>query len=484
MNAEENMKTMQEQAVASWITYLNQIRIDEFWDKLCSQDINLENAMKELDVLKKSIAEIIQTNRGGDKGIHGFIGERMQVFVENAKKLVDGLDREYHLVDDNGPVDYIKGGIHIQQKARQANLGLNAIKEHSEKYPDFLKDGGIYQIPKDYHNRLEKLWHLSAEDAKKLDNRNGDYKLWKAVRQFKENSGITIDQIEPMNTDYLEIQKGSYKRAISKKEEEIKEKDQTNRISAYERSKSTWQEAEKAAKVGAATEAAVSLCLMVAKKHKEGKKLRDYTSEDLKEIGLDTGKGALQGGIRGSVIYGVTNFTRTPANIASAMVTAVFGTVANAVKYTKGEITKEDFIINSEVCCMDAGVSAVSALLGELLIPIPVVGAVIGTSVGNFMYGIVQQYCDENTKKCVQRYYDEIKELNKKLDKKYFCFVEWLEKEFNKFTTIMELAFDKNVNAAFDNSILLAQISGVEEDKILKTKTDVDNFFFSIRGKL
>ena len=194
---------------------------------------------------------------------------------------------------------------------------------------------------------------------------------------------------------------------------------------------------------------------------------------------MDTGKGAVKGGIRGGLIYGMTNFTCTPANVASAMVTAAFGTVANAVKYTNGEITKEDFIINSEVCCMDAGVSAVSALLGEVLIPIPVVGAVIGTSVGNFMYGIAQQYCDENTKKCVKQYYKEIKELNAKLGEKYRCFVERLEKEFNKFTTIMELAFDENVNVAFDNSVLLAKISGVEEDKILKTKIDVDNFFLA-----
>lgn len=479
MNVEDNVKAMQEQAVASWITYLNQIRIDEFLDKLCSQDTNLENALKELDDLKKSIIEIIKTNRGGDKGIHGFIGERMQVSVENAKKWVDGLNREYHLVDDNGPIDYIKNGIPIQQKARQANLGLNAIQEHSEKYPDFLRKGGIYEIPKDYYERLKKLWNLSVEEAKKLDNRNSDYKLWKAIRQFEENTGITIDRIEPMNTNYSGIQKGTYEKTISEKEKEIKKKDQANRAAAYEQSKPTWQEAGKAAKAGAGTEAAVSLCLAVAKKHKEGKKLSDYTSEDLKEIGMDTGKGAVKGGIRGGLIYGMTNFTCTPANVASAMVTAAFGTVANAVKYTNGEITKEDFIINSEVCCMDAGVSAVSALLGEVLIPIPVVGAVIGTSVGNFMYGIAQQYCDENTKKCVKQYYKEIKELNAKLGEKYRCFVERLEKEFNKFTTIMELAFDENVNVAFDNSVLLAKISGVEEDKILKTKIDVDNFFLA-----
>ena len=144
----------------------------------------------------------------------------MQVHVENAKKLVDGLKQEYLLIDDNGPVDYRKNEIPIQQKARQANLGLNAIQEHLEKYPNFLSKGGIYEIPKDYYERLEKLWNLSIEDAKKLDNRNGDYKLWKAIQRFKENTGntgITLDQIKPMNTDYSEIQKGTYEKTISEK---------------------------------------------------------------------------------------------------------------------------------------------------------------------------------------------------------------------------------------------------------------------------
>lgn len=481
MNAESAIRGTLDQAYASWITYLNQLRIDTLLDKLSRQDINLENALVQLEYLKKSIAEeIIKTNRGGSKGIHGFIGERMQVGIENAKKLIDGLNKEYVLIDDNGPVDYLKNGVPIQQKARQLNLGIDAIREHLKKYPDFLKNGGKYEIPKDYYEKLQKLWDLSSEEAKKIQNsQSGDYKLWKAIQSFKKQTDISLDKIAPMDADYSEIQKNTYEDAIDRREREIRKKDQANRDAAYQKSKPTIEEAGKAVKIGAGMEGGISLCLAIAKKHKEGKRLCEYTEKDWMDVGIDTGKGTVKGGIRGGVVYVMSNFTCTPSNVASALVTAIFGTVANAMKLSKGEISQEDFVINSEACCLDAGVSAISGIIGEIIIPIPVLGAIIGTSVTHFMYGIIQKYCNEDANKCIEGYRAEINALNKKLEKKYLDFIELLEREFKKYATILELAFDDNINKAFENSILLAQMSGVEEYKILKTKVDIDNFFLA-----
>lgn len=47
------VKSTQEQAVASWITYLNQIRLDELIAELDRQDINFEEALAELEKIKK-----------------------------------------------------------------------------------------------------------------------------------------------------------------------------------------------------------------------------------------------------------------------------------------------------------------------------------------------------------------------------------------------------------------------------------------------
>ena len=74
MNAEQIVKSGQEQAVASWINYLNQVRLDALYDALQRQDVNLEQALATLDEAQKQIfEEIVLRDRGGLKGMHGFI---------------------------------------------------------------------------------------------------------------------------------------------------------------------------------------------------------------------------------------------------------------------------------------------------------------------------------------------------------------------------------------------------------------------------
>ena len=178
MDATKIAKSTQEQAVAAWIDQLNQLRLDELLAKLAAQDINLEQALAELQKMKAAIAAVIETNRGGTKGAHGFIAEAAEVGIENARNLIKGLNAVCTWINDNGPVDIYRGATEIQQKFVQAggHFGLEAIKAHSEKYPDFLQKGGKYQIPKDFYDKLQKILSLSKEEAAKD---SATYRLWK-----------------------------------------------------------------------------------------------------------------------------------------------------------------------------------------------------------------------------------------------------------------------------------------------------------------
>ena len=51
--AEKIFKSTQEQAFASWISYLNQIRLNELFNNLNQQEINFKEALNELVELKK-----------------------------------------------------------------------------------------------------------------------------------------------------------------------------------------------------------------------------------------------------------------------------------------------------------------------------------------------------------------------------------------------------------------------------------------------
>ena len=86
MNVERTIKSGQEQAVAAWINHLNQVRLDELFEAWRQQDINLERAQDSLDEARKLIFEqIIARDRGGLKGMHGFIAEVAEVGVRNAE---------------------------------------------------------------------------------------------------------------------------------------------------------------------------------------------------------------------------------------------------------------------------------------------------------------------------------------------------------------------------------------------------------------
>lgn len=483
---DDYLKRTQEQATAAWINLLNQKRIDELVRALFEQDINLEQALAELQKMKANIQKLIESNRGGDKGIHGFIAEAAEVGIENAKKLIEGLNASCKWLNDNGPADFQRDGIDIQQKFVEKFFSLtenNGVLKHFRDYADFLKKGGKYQIPKDFYEIVIKLWEMPQEEAAKLvtnsvEGKKGlTYANWVKIHDFFTNSGITPDDLEPSLFEYDEVKRDTIKQTIGKEEDAIRKRDQERRDEAYQKSKPTMKEGAKVAAVSAVMEGGAAFCANVAKKRKEGKKLSEFTAADWKEVGIDTGTSTVKGGIRGAAIYTLSNFTATPANVATGLVTATFGVVSQAKMLRNGKINGEEFLINSEALCLDVSISTVSSLLGQTLIPVPVLGAIIGNTAGMFLYDIAKEQGLAQEQDLIQSYRTEINVLNQKLEAQYQALILVLEENLNKFKSMMELAFDPDVNKAFDASIEFARFNGVAENQILKSKSDIDSYF-------
>ena len=122
------IKSNQEQAVASWINYLNQLRLDRLFQSLNSQNKNYEESIIALTETLLRI-ELIG-KRGGTKGVHGFIAEVSECGIVNARELIKGNNKIYEWINDNGPADLLKNGVQIQQKFVNSggNLSLQAIR--------------------------------------------------------------------------------------------------------------------------------------------------------------------------------------------------------------------------------------------------------------------------------------------------------------------------------------------------------------------
>ena len=482
MDVSQIAKSSQEQAVASWVNHLNQLCLDELLTRLTEQDTNLEGALDELQKLKDFVANPEQI-LGSLKTKHGEIAEHVQVNISNARRIIEGLSPEYTFegVDRTAPEDYLFNGIKVQSKYLNGLVNTltneNGVVGHLSKYPDFIVEGNIYHIPKDQYEALQKLLAMSDEEVNKASREVRA--VIQKLKDFQQQTGIDLssNKIQPAIGQYDEVQLSEIDTTIEKEETSIKETDKKQRDEAHQQSKPSLQEVIKTTAVSAAIEGGMSFCLGVAKKLRTGKKLNDFTEEDWKEVGIDTAKGTGKGAIRGSSIYGLTNFTATPAAVASAMVTATFGIVAQANLLRRGKITDEEFIENSEVVCLDVTISAIASVIGQVAIPIPVLGAVIGNAAGMFMYGIAKDYLSKHEQQLISGYNNNINSLNAQLDEQYKALIEVLRKEFTKYQSAVALAFDYDVNIAFAGSVELAYCVGCDNSKILKNKAEVDSYF-------
>lgn len=138
-----------------------------------------------------------------------------------------------------------------------------------------------------------------------------------------------------------------------------------------------------------------------------------------------------------------------------------------AIELNNGDITAEEFVDASETICLDVTMSAVSSMLGEILIPIPVLGAIIGNTVGMFMMNIARSYLSSEEQKLIATYQKEMTELKNQLDSEYNALVEKLETELAEYGSLVDLAFDADVNIRFESILSRAKLIGANTDRLV-----------------
>jgi hypothetical protein len=483
--AEELGKSTQEQAVAAWVNYLNQLRLNNLLSAFRRQDMNLADALASVDeAIRKIDVEVVAANRGGVKGMHGFIAEVAEVGVGNARSQIRGGGTVYQWVNDNGPVDLMRDSVAIQQKfyASGGRVGLGAIADHLQKYPDFVKRGGKYQIPRDQFKVIQKLYEMPREEAGKALTLGGDgpsFKDWTRVQTFFQEGSVGIESLEPSHLEYSAVQNSTYGATLETEKESLRSTDESARNAAYQQSRPTLQQGAKATLAAAAIEGGTAVVLAVVDKRRAGKQLKDFTGEDWADIAGKGGLGVAKGGVRGCSIYWLTNCTATPAAVASSIVTAAFGVAEQANKLRRGEIDELAFIENAEFICLETAISALSSFVGQALIPVPVLGAVIGNTVGTIMYKAVSSSLSKREASLIAHYLDEQRELDEQLAADYQELIDKLDATISDYLEVLERAFSPDVEVALLGSVELALELGVASEEVLDSDEKVRAYFLN-----
>lgn len=497
---EELLKETEGQAVAAWIGYLNQFRFQDMINSINENKVfNLANLKASLEIIEEHRNIIYEdvinkgVGRGGQKGMHGFIAEIAEVGVSKAREKVKGIDLHYEWVNDNGPSDLIRNGVEIQQKFVNSggHLSLEAVKSHLAKYPEYIKKGHKYQIPKDHFEKIKEYLKTPKDVANRMSTENGDFSLrqWKEVNAFCKEYNITSknidknDFLEPSKLEYRKVQRGAIDSTLDNEKKELKDtsknitKDSAERIK--EAHKASFGEGIKVAFFSATSEGAVTFVIALVNKVREKKGIKNITKEEWGEIGSNTGISSLKGGARGITVYALTNIVNSPAAVANAVYTASLGAAEQIHLYREGKISEQDFLINSEMLYLDASVSALSSIVGQVVVPVPVLGAIVGNTVGILVYKMTKGYVHCKEEKLIKQYLKELKQVGELLAADYKECVELLNKEMEEFLSLLELAFSPDINICFKGSIDLAITMGIPIEEILDSKEKIDDYFMN-----
>lgn len=447
------------QGIGGVADYVNQIRVDQYIENIHFQDMNLEGAINELNKAREFITSP-EHILGNVKSKHGEIAEVFEVRFGNADKIIRGEDPNYSFdgVGRTAMEDYLKNNFPIQSKFVQSNLSMDAVLDHFNKYPDFVSEGGSYCIPKDFYDQIQSWAKLSPEELSRLPSSEGGRlarNVMDRIKELEEKTGRNFqDIIEPAQVEYDQVQLNHAGNTIDAKEQEIIEVDGERREEYWKMAQASIKEGFKVAGISAAISAVLSFAtsLLGSLKSKE-KKLNELTKEDWEDILKQTGIGAIKGGVSGGAIYAFTNCAGMSAPFAAALVSATLGIVSQAIKLGGHEISFDNFMCNILDLSIETAISGAGAAIGQALIPVPVIGAIIGSLVSTTVLSLAKKYIFGGG------YYELVKKASyeKAYSDEYLSLVTAFDKcssavdeSFMKYTRNMDL-FQSRRNGSKDN---------------------------------
>lgn len=416
---------------------------------------------------------------GSDLTKHGEIAEQVEVGVRNARAALaqQDLPASFDGIGRTAPADYSINGIDVQSKfINGTSNNLDHVLKHMDKYADFGRDGSYYHIPKDHHETVmrvingENIDDLSAKTVKSIQDK---------VNEIERETGKSFTEVvKPGISDYSEVQQGKVHDTLNKHEQDLKNEQSDRKEKIYQDHQASLSEGMKVAGIGAAIGGASSLGLGIYKKYKEGKNpfKGEFTADDWKELGLTTAKGSVGGAFTGGGIYALTNYADLSAPFAGAVVSAIKGVGSLTISLSNGDIDFDEFMSQGLIVCAESAIVGLATAAGATLIPIPVIGAVIGSIAGKML----ADFATGKTKAITEHMQKQMSDFVKNIDEKTHAIISQINAEFEKIGDLTKAAFDikRNIDL-LEKSIELARLYGVPENKIMKSENDLDAFMLS-----
>lgn len=427
----------------------------------------LAKALREMARVREFVGSQ-ESILGNPNTKHGEIAEQLTVYVRRAWDAFEGRTptATFDGVGRTDPVDYIKDGLTIQSKYYNGLRNtLDGVLKHIRDNPDHPI--GSYDIPADQRQQLNELWEtgridgLSGKSIKAIQRKLGE------IRQERE---ISLEKlIQRGEGTYDEVQKGRIHDTIRDREDKFRQEAGPSLAGLG-----------KATGVAAAVGGGLRLTQAFYAKYREGKNpfRGEFSSEDWKDVGIITAKGTGESAVSGATLYLLTNWSDLPAPFAGAFVSGLIGVGELLGQYHTGEIDAEQFVDLSHIVASDAAIIGLASAAGQILIPAPVLGAIVGSIAGKFVASAIKGALGEAEAALIERLAAYERNALEQLDDEFRQYIQRLDIYFGNLEHFAQLAFDETVNTTLrlEASIQYAQIMGVTDNLVLHTPSELDTF--------
>ncbi|MFU7592088.1 hypothetical protein ACMX9J_24415 [Priestia sp. RMT2NF4] len=451
------------------------------------QNVNFENALSHMMKMRQFLSNP-NNILGSNHTKHGEVAEHLEVNVRNAWAALNGQKEvaTFDGVARTAPEDFILDHVKYQSKfINGTNNTLKHVLEHFEKYQDTSMS---YSIPKDQYKVIEDI--KSGNPPSYLNSKSVRAILQKVEKIELETGQSFQSVVKPSISKYSEAQLGKVGETVSKHQDYLV--DQNERIQGEIEQKARGRikftelkkgpsvsEGSKVTVTAATIAASLNTITIIYRKMKDGKRLQDFEENDWKEVGLSSVKAGVKGGVTASSIYALTNLTSLSAPFAGAMASAAMGLTSLMTDLNKNQITMDDFVTQGQILCLEAGIAATGGAIGQMLIPIPVLGSIIGTVTANFIWSYAKDKLGEREHELKNILNTYSQSVVTKLDVAYQDIILKINTTYDHYDSLIDAAFTVRANSSVlaSASVNLALELGVHECRILKDDNDLEEFF-------
>ncbi len=468
------------QVAATWAAIDAADRANRLAEVLTNQERNLLDAWREMQNVRNFVGAP-ENILGSPATKHGEIAEQVHVGVRRAIDVLYGRtpSATFDGVGRLDPVDYREVGVDIQSKYYNGLRNtLDGVSEHATKYPNFTSGDGRYHIPRDQYQQIEQLRETGQIDGLSEKSANA---VRSKLDEIQQATGRSSDElIQPGEGTYAEVQQGRVHDTLDDRGNRLVEENDKLKQEARVEHGPSLAGLGNAAAIGAAAGGGVRFGQAIWVKCRDGKNpfKGEFSTQDWKDVGVATAKGAGGGAVAGGALYALTNSTDLTAPFAGALVSGLIGVGDLLRQYHSGRIDGDQFVELSHIIAVDAAIVGLAAAAGQVLIPVPMLGAFVGSLTGKVVASAIKDGLGEAEAELIARLEAYERRALEQLDEEFRAFIQELDAYFGSLESLARVAFDNTVNTALrlEASIQFAKTVGVPDSLILRTTNDLDTF--------